>query len=147
MEAIRGKYAIAVSNGSFGFQTGTLAFILEGKNSSGHILGVNIVPHCPEDQSSLQSKLAGIYGIIILVYKICQEHQIMEGEIEVGCDNIEALRRATDMDYSMLPNHTLSTSQPQSNIKLRGAHLNGEPATSKAIKMMTPLLLWTGEKN
>ncbi len=30
--AIRGRYAIAVSDGSFGVDTGTLAFLLEGKN-------------------------------------------------------------------------------------------------------------------
>ncbi len=43
---------IAVSDGSFGFKIGMLAYILEGKNPSGHIVGVNIVPGYPEDQSS-----------------------------------------------------------------------------------------------
>ncbi len=57
-EAIRGKYAISVSDGSFTSQTGTAAFILEGKNYAGRIIGVNMVPGYLEDQCSLRSKLA-----------------------------------------------------------------------------------------
>ncbi len=77
--AIRGKYAIAVSDGSFGAATGTLAFILEGENLTGQVVGVNVIHGSPEDQSYLHSELAGIYGIIISANVICQEHQMLEG--------------------------------------------------------------------
>ncbi len=66
-------------------------------------MGANVVPGYSKDQSSLRSELAGIYVIVILVNVICQEHQILEGEIEVGCDNIKALRRAINMDYLVSP--------------------------------------------
>ncbi len=69
---------------------GTSAFIL-GENLTGGIVGANVVPGYTEDQSSLHSELGGIQGIVISVNEICQEHQIFEGEIEVGCNNIEVL--------------------------------------------------------
>ncbi len=74
----RGKDAIAVSDGSFGEETGTSAFVLEGENSTGQIVGVNVVPGYPEDQSSLRSKLPGIYGIVISISETCQEHRILK---------------------------------------------------------------------
>ncbi len=40
-----------------------------------------------------------------MVQKICNEHHIMDGEIKVGCDNLEAIQRLSDMDYLVSPNH------------------------------------------
>ncbi len=41
---ICGRYAIAVSNGSFKAEIGMLAFITEGKNAEGHLIPVNVAP-------------------------------------------------------------------------------------------------------
>ncbi len=68
----------------------TLAFSTEGKNAKGCPIMVNVVPGYPEDKSALWIKIAGICGIIVSTNAIFQEHHITEGEIEVGCDNVEA---------------------------------------------------------
>ncbi len=43
--------------------------------------------------------------MLIMVKEICNEHHITDGEIEVGCDNLEAIWRLSDMDYLVSPNH------------------------------------------
>ncbi len=80
-----------------GFQTALLEqrwvpwLFLEGKNAKERIIALNVVLAYLEDQSLLTSKLAGIYSIVISVNEICQDHHISEGEIKVGCNNIEVL--------------------------------------------------------
>ncbi len=42
----------------------------------------------------------------MVVKEICTQQEIQEGEIEMTCDNIEALRQAVDLDYFTTPRHT-----------------------------------------
>ncbi len=42
---------------------------------------------------------------MITVQEICNEHHITDGEIKVGCNNLEAIRRLSDTDYLVSPNH------------------------------------------
>ncbi len=65
-----------------------------------------MVPGYLQDQSSLQSEVAGLHGIMVLANAICKEHQITKEEMEVRCNHIEALCRAFDLDYCISPNHT-----------------------------------------
>ncbi len=48
VEAIQGRYAIAVTNRSFKKEMGMVAYI-EGRDKRGQIVAVNIVPRYPED--------------------------------------------------------------------------------------------------
>jgi len=70
-EALRLGTAIAVSDGSYKDEFGTSALVLEGADSTNRILAANAVVGHQEDQSSFRSKLAGIYGFVVLVNTIC----------------------------------------------------------------------------
>ncbi len=70
------------------------------------IIGANIVPGSPQDQCSLRGNLVGCYTVIRMVNMICKEHGLMEGAIEIGCDNIEASKRAVDLEYIISPDYT-----------------------------------------
>ncbi len=59
-----------------------------------------------EDQSSLQSKLLGCYGVVVTVNKICAEPDIIQEAVELGCNNIEILQRAIYLDYFISLAHT-----------------------------------------
>jgi hypothetical protein len=62
--------AQAISDGSFKVKFGTSAFtILDSGNSS--ILGLNIVPGHPDDQSAYHSELAGLFAIVRIVNLLC----------------------------------------------------------------------------
>ncbi len=51
-EAIRNRVAIAVSDGSFKDTYGTAAWVLEGDNTAGRIIGRVISPGTGSDQSA-----------------------------------------------------------------------------------------------
>ncbi len=51
-----------------------------------------------EDPSSLQSELAGMYGIVVSANLICKKHNITEGELEVGYNDIKALLRSFNLE-------------------------------------------------
>ena len=91
--AIRAGTAIALSDGSFKDQFGTSAIIIEAKDSAHNIITVNVVLGNPEDQGSFQSKLAGLFGQVILVNIIGAIHHISQGAIECGCDGKVALEK------------------------------------------------------
>ena len=94
--AIAGHYAIAVSDGSHKDKFGTSAFVLEGKDHVGRILGENCVPGHTTEQSSYRSELAGIEGILTTVQLLCQLHHLTQGSIEIGLDNTTAIDNVTD---------------------------------------------------
>ncbi len=39
--------------------------------------------------------------MVLTVNVICEEHNITKGYLEIGCDNVEALSKAVDIDYFM----------------------------------------------
>ncbi len=67
---------------------------------------MTVVPSFLEDQSLLRSELEGFYGIVVMANKICKEHDVLEGGMEIGGDNVKALQRAIDLDYFISSNHT-----------------------------------------
>ena len=93
--AITGNYAIAVSDGSFKDKFGTSAFVLEGRDHTGRILGENCVPGHTTEQSSYRSELAGVEGILTTVQLLCQLHHLTQGSIEIGLDNTTAIENVT----------------------------------------------------
>jgi hypothetical protein len=65
--SIHRGHAIAVSDGSFKDEFGTVAYVLEGATAANRIVGALAVPGAPEDQSSYHSEIAGLYGIAMMV--------------------------------------------------------------------------------
>jgi hypothetical protein len=87
--------ARAISDGSFKDKFGTSAFtILDSGDSS--ILGLNIVPVHPDNQSAYRSELAGLFAIVRIVNLLCSWANVVHGGIEVGCDGLSALNKAFD---------------------------------------------------
>lgn len=93
-DAIRQGTAVAVSDGSFKNELGTAALVLEGQDSNNRILAGHLTPGPPSSQSSFQSELSGLYGIVLLVNTICRLHNIMEGKVCCACDGAQALAQA-----------------------------------------------------
>jgi hypothetical protein len=88
--------ARAVSDGSFKDKFGTSAFTVVDDDETS-ILGLNVVPGHPDDQSAYRSKLAGLFGIVMLDNLLSKWAGILSGTIEVGCDGLSALNKAFDM--------------------------------------------------
>jgi hypothetical protein len=80
-EAIRNGTAVGVSDGSFKDQFGTAYWILQGETADGEMNGPCTVPGSSEVQSAYCSELAGLYGMITMVYAICAFHKIATGAI------------------------------------------------------------------
>jgi hypothetical protein len=112
--------ARAISDGSFKDKFGTSAFtIIDNQDTS--ILGLNVVPGHPDDQSAYRSELAGLFGIVLVVNRLCSWAKIESGGIEVGCDGLSALEKAfdtwplepTDPHFDMLSSlHTQIAASP-----------------------------------
>jgi hypothetical protein len=91
VQALQNREAIAVSDGSFKNEYGTAAWVIEGADSHGRILGQVIAPGGPSDHSPYRSELTGIYSIMIMVNRLCEFYDIKEGENELACDGLSAL--------------------------------------------------------
>jgi hypothetical protein len=85
--------ARAISDGSFKSKFGTSAFTIVD-DIQGSILGLNVVPGHPDDQSAYRSELAGLFGIVLVVNLLCSWADIMSDGIEVACDGLSALNKA-----------------------------------------------------
>ncbi len=130
---------MAVSDWSFKVKIGPFAFVMEGQNEKRCLVAVNMAPGYLEDQKLLWSKLAGMYGIIVATNELCKEHHITNRKREVGCNNVEALQRAFDLDYCVCPNHMhfdLTTAiycQVQNSpIKWQVRHVQGHQANNSS---------------
>ena len=87
--------AHAISDGSFKDKFGTSALpIFDADTFS--ILGLNIVPGHPDNQSAYRSELAGLFVIVLIVNLLCSWANIFQGGIEVGCDGLSVLNKACD---------------------------------------------------
>ncbi len=101
-QAIREGIAIAVSDGSCKDSYGTAAWVIEGADQHGRIMGKVIAPGGPEAHSPYRSELSGIYATMIVVNNICSFYNIQEGTIEFACDGLSALNRAFSYVVSLL---------------------------------------------
>jgi hypothetical protein len=94
LSALCSGSARAVSDGSFKdkFATSSAFTIVASLICS--ILGMNVVPGHPDDQSTYRSELAGL--IVLLVILLCSWSGILSGAIEIGCDGLSALSKSFD---------------------------------------------------
>jgi hypothetical protein len=93
-DSIRNSVAIAVSDGSFKDTYGTAAWVLEGENSIGRIIGRVIAPGAESDQSAYRSELSGILAVMIMVKNLCLYHNITDGAVELACDGLSAIDKS-----------------------------------------------------
>ena len=91
----------AVSNGSFhpDLQHGTSAWVLCDPISGKTVYGNNLVPGPRSAQCAHRSKLCGLISVVKHVEQLCQQHQVTQGQIEVGCDGEAAYLAATRYNY------------------------------------------------
>lgn len=76
---IQDREAIAVSDGSFKDQYGTAAWIIEGCDHCGKIVGKCIAPGGPQGHSPYWGKWMGFYATMLFVNNLCKFYYIIEG--------------------------------------------------------------------
>ena len=103
-EAIKNHTALAVSDGSLKMDLGTSAFIIVGETNDHCIRAVNMVPGPIQEGDSHRCELAGAYGTLLLLEKICELHSITNGRIRIACDN-QRVVDALHPGFSPHPNH------------------------------------------
>ena len=96
-----GETLMAVSDGSYHPQhcIGTSAWIFKRSGDTVTVKGDNLVPGDPAIQCSHRSELSGIIGAVRHMNIICRRYEITEGNIELGCDGLEAFKVASRYDY------------------------------------------------
>lgn len=95
---------ICISDGSFKDASGTACFTLLGSTKKGSIICPMVVPGEKTVQDAYRAELSGIYGAVVLVHLLCIVHNIQQGNVQVGCDGLSALRRAIDQSGDVNPN-------------------------------------------
>jgi hypothetical protein len=88
--SIRDGTTAAVTDRSFELQQGRSAFTLVDLTSGVQLTGANHTPGLKTDHCSYRSELTGIFGTVILFDCICQFSPITDGQVIIGCDNLEA---------------------------------------------------------
>jgi hypothetical protein len=99
-EAIKSHDAIAVSNGGLKLGLGTVAYVIEGRDTTWRIQGVNKLPGPIKEGDSHWCEVSGLYAVILFI------------GITICCDNETALQI---FDPGFLPD------SKQSNFDLVGA--------------------------
>jgi hypothetical protein len=66
LQALSSGSVRAVSDGSFKDKFGASAFMVVDDDETS-ILGLNVIPGHPDDQTAYRSKLVGLFGIVMLV--------------------------------------------------------------------------------
>ena len=93
-KAIQNCNALAISDGSFKFNRGTSAGVVEEEGDpSSRMIVFNKVPGLPKVQSPYRSELAGVCGIITLIETIIQNFAINKGRIKIGLDGESAVKK------------------------------------------------------
>jgi len=64
---------VAVSDGSFHYQSRSAAWTIEGTTSSHHIVGTGRMPGMTTDQSTYHSKLFGLWGMFRMIWNFIVE--------------------------------------------------------------------------
>jgi len=89
VQAIMSGNAIAVSNGSFKDTQGTAAWMLYDNHDPKTLLGEGVITMlgARPAQGSYQSKLAGIYGIIMTTNALLKYYQQTQGSLLIVCSS------------------------------------------------------------
>ncbi len=86
--------ARVVSDGSFKNRFGMAAWVYYNNETNVLLSSDKLVtPGYPEDQSSYQSKISRIYGIVATIVEMELFHDLGGGSIKVACDGESALHR------------------------------------------------------
>jgi len=88
---IRQQKVVAVLDGSYQHVTGAVAWIIEGATSHNRIQGSMITPGNPKDHSSFQSKVAGVYSILVMLQWLLATDPRDTGTIKIACDGHSVL--------------------------------------------------------
>jgi len=95
-DIVQGK-GIAVSNGSFKDSNGVAAWIIKGSSGTNQLQGTCLTPRAPDNHSAFQSKLTGLYGILLTLRYLFPNNDLSTSIIIV-CDGQLALTWAKAMD-------------------------------------------------
>jgi len=112
-KCIQQKTAIAVSDGSFKDDKGSVAWVLEDSTSLYHLSGHADSPGSPVEQSAYRSELVGLLELVMLIQELSMFHNISEGQVTVGCDNESALNLALTWTPKLHPQWPTMTSSAQ----------------------------------
>jgi len=93
-EAIQTGKAVAVSDGSYMEVIGTTAWTIEAHTARDCIIGMGYTPGKVEDQSTYQSKLFGLWGILLTLLWFTKEHGINHRGVTIACNRLLALKQA-----------------------------------------------------
>jgi hypothetical protein len=101
-KSIRQGTAVAVTDGSFKDTMGTAAYVLQDCliDPTCRIVSVNQTPGRAKDHTPYRAEIGGVLGIVLTLDKICDEHDIEEGHVTLGCDCESALTTIFEHDYS-----------------------------------------------
>ena len=94
-DAIKKVCCMGVSDGSFKDHFGMACWILKPKDQAGGTI------RCPcVVPGGYRSELAGLYGMATMICTLCKLYQITEGEVELACDGLQALRHVSRMEVT-----------------------------------------------
>ena len=102
-QAIKDGTCIAVSDGSYKNARGTACWIIEGPDPKYRVFCPHGIPGNATDQTAYRSELGGLYGISTMIKVLCDLHNIKQGETEIACDGLSALRRVTESHHVVRP--------------------------------------------
>jgi len=85
--------AVAVSNGSFSQDMGAAAWTIEGETSAGRLVASSLAPGQQGDHSTFWSKLAGIYGISIMLKHFLSNYMNLTRSLTIVCHEKLAVDR------------------------------------------------------
>ena len=135
IDAIREGKGQIVSDGSCKHGRSTSAFVVLPTKI---IQGSNTIPGDPKDQNSYRGELGGILASICYTNKICENHEVNEGDCTMYCDNKGALCAAfgwkepnprwASYDLVCLIRYHLAKSQ----IQWKGQHIKGHQDSGTA---------------
>jgi len=96
IQAITSRHTMRVSHGSFKDGQGTAAWMIYDTQQPQVSLGQGVIttPGSTKAQGSYQSKLAGIYGIVITINALVKYHGKSQGSILIICDGEVALTKS-----------------------------------------------------
>jgi hypothetical protein len=141
--AIMTGSCIALSDGSVKDGIGTAAWVLEGSLSQHRILGYCHVPGSKDDQCSNRSEYAGIYALALAIRLICEHHDIADGSVELCCDGLGPLTRASHSDWVTHPNEQCFDLKEATRhqmamcpVKWRFRHVRGHQDAKKASHLL-----------
>jgi hypothetical protein len=96
LEALKDGTAMAISDGSYKDTFGTAAWTIGNQETASIIAGKAVCPGAACDHDAYRGELAGIYSIMVIMERFCDNHNIKDCAIEIGCDGKSSLETALE---------------------------------------------------